>query len=120
MRKFTLNPIVLAMAASMVMPVTAFAQGDDTLEEVVVTGSFRDSLANAINIKKNEKGFVDAIVAFPLAYYIAEIFYVLGLSAVSSIKPSKPLPTLNPVTPNLSISTSIGVSSGVDCAAGTA
>ncbi|UUA71827.1 TonB-dependent receptor [Cellvibrio sp. QJXJ] len=69
MRKFTLNPIVLAMAASMVMPVTAFAQGDDTLEEVVVTGSFRDSLANAINIKKNEKGFVDAIVASDIAEF---------------------------------------------------
>lgn len=63
MRKFTLNPIVLAMAASMVMPVTAFAQGDDTLEEVVVTGSFRDSLKNALNLKRNSTGSTDSIVA---------------------------------------------------------
>lgn len=62
MRKFTLNPIVLAMAVS-AMPVTAFAQGDDTLEEVVVTGSFRDSLKNALNLKRNSTGSTDSIVA---------------------------------------------------------
>lgn len=73
MRKFTFNPLVLAMAAC-TLPMSVYAQeapnsGDDTVEEVIVTGSFRDSLANAINIKKNESGFVDAIVASDIAEF---------------------------------------------------
>ncbi|WP_244904568.1 TonB-dependent receptor [Cellvibrio mixtus] len=68
MRKFTFNPLVLAMAAC-VVPVSAYAQDDSTLEEVVVTGSFRESLNNALNIKKNENGFVDAIVASDIAEF---------------------------------------------------
>lgn len=67
MRSFKLNPLVLAMAVC-AMPMGAFAQ-DDTIEEVLVTGSFRDSLANAMNIKKNENGFVDAIVASDIAEF---------------------------------------------------
>lgn len=64
MRKFTLNPLVLAMAAS-VLPATSFAQdaSNDQLEEVVVTGSFRASLANALNTKRTSANNVDAIVA---------------------------------------------------------
>jgi iron complex outermembrane recepter protein len=73
MRSFKPNPLVLAMAIC-ALPVGAYAQdaqdtGDGTVEEVVVTGSFRDSLANAINIKKNESGFVDAIVASDIAEF---------------------------------------------------
>lgn len=70
MRMFALNPLVLAMAVS-ALPVGVYAQnaGDDTVEEVLVTGSFRDSLANAMNIKKNENGFVDAIVASDIAEF---------------------------------------------------
>lgn len=68
MRKFTFNPLVLAMAAC-VVPVSAYAQNDSTLEEVVVTGSFRESLNNALNIKKNSSGFVDAIVASDIAEF---------------------------------------------------
>jgi len=73
MRSFKLNPLVLAMAVC-TLPIGAYAQdaqdtGDGTVEEVVVTGSFRDSLANAINIKKNESGFVDAIVASDIAEF---------------------------------------------------
>ncbi len=73
MRKFTLNPLVLAMAAC-TLPMSVYAQNaqnsdDGTVEEVIVTGSFRDSLANAINIKKNERGFVDAIVASDIAEF---------------------------------------------------
>lgn len=68
MKKFTFNPLVLAMAAC-VMPVTSYAQDDSALEEVVVTGSFRDSLNNALNIKKNSSGFVDAIVASDIAEF---------------------------------------------------
>lgn len=73
MRSFKLNPLVLAMAVC-TLPVGAYAQdaqdtGDGTVEEVVVTGSFRESLANAVNIKKNESGFVDAIVASDIAEF---------------------------------------------------
>lgn len=65
MRKFTLNPLVLAMAATM-LPVTAYAQdssGADEVEEVMVTGSFRDSLKNALNLKRTSAGSTDSIVA---------------------------------------------------------
>jgi iron complex outermembrane receptor protein len=68
MRKFTFNPLVLAMAACMI-PVSAYAQDDSALEEVVVTGSFRDSLANAINIKRNSANAVDGIVADDIASF---------------------------------------------------
>jgi iron complex outermembrane receptor protein len=73
MRNFKLNPLVLAMAVC-TLPIGAYAQnaqdtGDGTVEEVIVTGSFRDSLANAMNIKRNESGFVDAIVASDIAEF---------------------------------------------------
>jgi len=73
MRMFKLNPLVLAMAAC-TLPMSVYAQdaqdtGDGTVEEVLVTGSFRDSLANAMNIKKNQSGFVDAIVASDIAEF---------------------------------------------------
>jgi len=73
MRSFKLNPLVLAMAVC-TLPIGAFAQdaqdtSDGTVEEVIVTGSFRDSLANAMNIKKNSSGFVDAIVASDIAEF---------------------------------------------------
>lgn len=73
MRKFTFNPLVLAMAAC-TLPMSVYAQetpnsGDDTVEEVIVTGSFRDSLANALNIKRNSAGAVDAIVADDIASF---------------------------------------------------
>lgn len=73
MRSFKLNPLVLAMTVC-ALPVGAFAQdaqdtGDGTVEEVVVTGSFRESLASAMNIKKNQNGFVDAIVASDIAEF---------------------------------------------------
>ncbi len=72
MRKFAFNPLVLAMAAA-ALPMSVFAQdnqsGDNTVEEVLVTGSFRDSLANAMNIKRNQNGFTDAIVASDIAEF---------------------------------------------------
>ncbi len=67
MRKFTFNPLVLAMAAC-VIPVSVQAQ-DDTLEEVIVTGSFRESLQTSLNIKKSQAGAVDAIVADDIASF---------------------------------------------------
>lgn len=73
MRKFTFNPLVLAMAAC-TLPMSVYAQeapnsGDDTVEEVIVTGSFRESIASAQMIKKNNSGFVDAIVASDIAEF---------------------------------------------------
>lgn len=73
MRSFKLNPLVLAMTIC-ALPVGAYAQdaqdtGDGTVEEVVVTGSFRESIANAQSIKKNNTGFVDAIVASDIAEF---------------------------------------------------
>lgn len=72
MRKFAFNPLVLAIAAT-TLPMGVYAQGnqngDSTVEEVLVTGSFRESLNNALNIKKNQSGFVDAIVASDIAEF---------------------------------------------------
>lgn len=70
MRRFKFNPLVLAMAVC-TLPIGAYAQdsGDNTVEEVLVTGSFRDSLQNAMNIKRNQSGFVDAIVASDIAEF---------------------------------------------------
>lgn len=62
MRKFTLNPLVLAIAVASMAPVV-HAQESGTVEEVVVTGSFRDSLKNALDLKRNNAGAIDSIVA---------------------------------------------------------
>ena len=71
MKKFTVSPLVFAMAAC-VLPATSYAQQtsptqpaqeDNTVEEVMVTGSFRASLANALNTKRMSANNVDAIVA---------------------------------------------------------
>lgn len=61
MRKFTLNPLVLAMAATSFAPVV-IAQ-DNTVEEVVVTGSYAQSLRNALNVKRESTGIVDSVFA---------------------------------------------------------
>lgn len=67
MRQFKFSPLVLAMAVA--LPSVAMAQEsqDQTIEEIVVTGSFRDSLANALNLKRNSAGAVDSIVAEDIA-----------------------------------------------------
>jgi iron complex outermembrane receptor protein len=68
MKNFTANPLVLAMAAC-VFPLASYAQetpvseSDGVIEEVTVTGSFRASLANALNTKRTSANNVDAIVA---------------------------------------------------------
>ena len=61
MRKFTLNPLVVAMAAASFAPVVS-AQ-DNTVEEVVVTGSYAQSLRNALNVKRESTGIVDSVFA---------------------------------------------------------
>ncbi len=75
MRNFTVKPLALAVAFS-ALPMATFAQNEaaakgaeGTVEEVVVTGSFRDSLQNAMNIKRNQAGSVDAIVADDIASF---------------------------------------------------
>lgn len=64
MKKFTLNPLVLAIAVASLAPVVHAQESQDSaVEEVVVTGSFRDSLKNALNLKRNSVNAVDSIVA---------------------------------------------------------
>lgn len=67
MKNFKINPLVLAIAIAAPSIAIAQEQQDSTIEEVVVTGSFRDSLANALNLKRNSSGAVDAIVAEDIA-----------------------------------------------------
>lgn len=63
MRKFALKPLVLAMIV-VVTPQPGYAQGgDNSVEEVLVTGSFRDSLKNALEVKRNSAASIDSIVA---------------------------------------------------------
>src|SRR5690606_7216685 len=69
MRKFKINPLVLAIAVS--LPAPAVMAQDDTIEEVIVTGSFRGSLQNALNVKRNQAGSVDAIMADDIASFPA-------------------------------------------------
>lgn len=61
MSKFKINPLVLAIAVAMPTAVHAQAQ-DEAVEEIVVSG-FRESLANALSLKKDAVGAVDSIVA---------------------------------------------------------
>lgn len=62
MKKFTISPIVLAMAVCG-LPASVYAQNStDVAEEVVVTG-MRASMANALNAKREAANNVDAIVA---------------------------------------------------------
>lgn len=69
MKKFTIKPLVLAMSV-MALPCTVYAQDtEEGVEEVIVTGSFRESLATGMNIKKNQNGFVDAIVASDISEF---------------------------------------------------
>lgn len=71
MRNFAIKPLVVAMAFSAI-PMMAQAQNtsdSSQIEEVLVTGSYRESLQNSLNIKKNEAGAVDAIVADDIASF---------------------------------------------------
>lgn len=69
MREFRFNPLVLAMAVALPSAALAQAPEDQAIEEIVVTGSFRDSLANALNMKRSSAGAVDAIVASDIAEF---------------------------------------------------
>ncbi|WOX07072.1 TonB-dependent receptor [Microbulbifer pacificus] len=71
MKTFELKPLTLAMA---MIAVPAFAQestpstlSDAGLEEITVTGSYRDSLTNALNQKRDAVGSKDSILAEDIA-----------------------------------------------------
>lgn len=66
MRKFTCHPLALAMAAAL-LPLSVQAQNDKELEEVHVTGSYRASLASALDTKRNSANAVDSIKAEDIA-----------------------------------------------------
>ena len=66
---FKYKPLIMAMAMAAPMGVQAQAAGQDQLEEIVVTGSFRDSLATALDQKRNAIGSVDSIVADDIASF---------------------------------------------------
>lgn len=69
MKTFELKPLTLAMA---IVAVPAFAQeantsGDASLEEITVTGSYRASLAKALDQKRDAVGSKDTILAEDIA-----------------------------------------------------
>lgn len=61
MNKYKLHPLALAVAFAAI-PVYA-QSGDNTVEEVVVTGSYAQSLKNALNVKRESTGIVDSVFA---------------------------------------------------------
>ncbi|MFY8325138.1 TonB-dependent receptor [Pseudoalteromonas sp. ZZD1] len=68
-RVFTLSPLALALSALFVAP--AFAQDteneEQAMEQIVVTGSYIKSLEKAIDLKRENIGFSDSIVASDIA-----------------------------------------------------
>lgn len=66
MMTFQLKPLALAMTV-IAVPVVAQAQTAELLEEIEVTGSYRDSLAKALNHKRYAVGSKDAILAEDIA-----------------------------------------------------
>lgn len=65
MKHFKINPMVLAMAVA--LPAAVHAQQNETIEEVVVTGSYRASLATSLETKRNAANAVDSINAQDIA-----------------------------------------------------
>jgi len=57
--------IAAALPSAMAMPMTAYAQDadEDTIEEIVTYGSFRQALVNAIDTKRSSSTIVEAISA---------------------------------------------------------
>ena len=75
--------VALALGATAISPV-AVAQDDEVIEEIVTTG-IRSSLKRAMDIKRNEKGVVDAISAedigkFPDANLAESLQRITGVS----------------------------------------
>lgn len=65
--KFLLSPVYIAMGMALIQPVQA--NEEDSIEEVVVTGSYIKSLEKAVDIKQDMIGFSDSIVASDIAAF---------------------------------------------------
>lgn len=69
-KNFSKKLLALSVFAASVGSLPAFAQsGASAIEEVIVTGSFRDSLTNALNVKRTATAAVDSIVADDIASF---------------------------------------------------
>lgn len=66
MKTFKLKPLALAVTVT-AAPALAQAQDADLMEEVVVTGSYAGSLAQALDTKRDSAGMVDSILAEDIA-----------------------------------------------------
>ncbi len=76
--------VALAVGTVFATPSVSFAQDDEVIEEIVTTG-IRSSLNRAMDIKRNEKGVVDAISAedigkFPDANLAESLQRITGVS----------------------------------------
>lgn len=68
MRTFKIKPLVCAIAlATPVFTPYAMAQDDAMLEEIVVTASYAESLAKALDVKRNSTNMVDSVMAEDIA-----------------------------------------------------
>jgi TonB-dependent receptor len=65
-RDVVLSGLALSLAS---LPTMAQSTGDESVEEVVVLGSYAQSLKNAIDKKRNADGVVDAITAEDIGKY---------------------------------------------------
>ncbi|MBN7821749.1 TonB-dependent receptor [Bowmanella yangjiangensis] len=63
---FVLSPLALALGSVLSVPVMAQDEAA-AIEEIVVTGSYAKSLERAVDIKRNNIGFSDSIVATDIA-----------------------------------------------------
>jgi len=76
--------VAIALGAAFAVPSVSFAQDDEVIEEIITTG-IRGSLNRAMDVKRNEKGVVDAISAedigkFPDANLAESLQRVTGVS----------------------------------------
>lgn len=67
-KKFTISPLCIAVCSALCLPVMA-AEEQESMEEVVVTGSYVKSLEKAIDMKQDSVGFSDSIVASDIAAF---------------------------------------------------
>ena len=65
-RDAVLSGLALSLAS---LPTMAQSTGDESVEEVVVLGSYAQSLKNAIDKKRNADGVVDAMTAEDIGKY---------------------------------------------------
>lgn len=61
--------VIGLLAATNVAAQTATSPADEAVEEIIVTGSYRRSLEEAVDIKRNTVGFSDSIVATDVANF---------------------------------------------------